>query len=91
MAALTPEAQKIFGATYDPPEELWLKVHFTESEASQAAGRSFLERIQARADDRDVPVSEATVAAHLNAAHEWGATAPAGTTAPASRSRSVMT
>jgi len=42
MATLTPEAQRIFGATYDPPDELWLKVHFTESEASQAAGRAFL-------------------------------------------------
>src|SRR5258707_4357079 len=48
MAALTPEAQQIFGATYDPPDALWLKVHFTESEASQAAGREFLERVQRR-------------------------------------------
>jgi len=33
MATLTPEAQQIFGATYKVPEELWLKVHFTDSEA----------------------------------------------------------
>src|ERR1700730_4961476 len=39
MASLTPEAQQIFGATYDPPEHLWLAVHFSPSEASQAAGR----------------------------------------------------
>jgi pimeloyl-ACP methyl ester carboxylesterase len=39
MATLTPEAQQIFGATYKVPEEIWLKVHFTDSEASQAAGR----------------------------------------------------
>ena len=42
---------------------------------SQAAGREFLERIRARTADRDVPVSEATVAAHLAAAHEWGVAA----------------
>src|SRR4249919_1391906 len=29
MATLTPEAQRIFGATYDPPDELWLRLHFT--------------------------------------------------------------
>ena len=39
MATLTPEAQEIFGATYDEPDHLWLRVHFTRSERSQAAGR----------------------------------------------------
>jgi pimeloyl-ACP methyl ester carboxylesterase len=34
MATLTPEAQQIFGATYDPPEHLWLAVHFGPSENS---------------------------------------------------------
>src|SRR6202048_4675438 len=38
MATLTPEAQQIFGATYNVPEEIWLKVHFTDSEARKAAG-----------------------------------------------------
>src|ERR1700729_2200852 len=33
---------RVFGATYDPPEDLWLAVHFTNSAASQAAGREFL-------------------------------------------------
>ena len=46
------------------------------SEASHAAGRRFLERIRARAEDRDVPVSEATAAAHAAAAGEWGAAGP---------------
>src|SRR4030081_3481457 len=39
MATFTSEAQQIFGATYKVPEEIWLKVHFTDSEASRAAGR----------------------------------------------------
>ena len=42
MASLTPEAQQIFGASYEEPDHLWLAVHFTRSEASQAAGRDFL-------------------------------------------------
>src|SRR6266481_8154378 len=42
MATLTPEAQRIFGASYDPPDEIWLAGFFTPSEASQAAGREFL-------------------------------------------------
>src|SRR2546427_4576698 len=29
---ITPETAAIFGATYDPPENLWLKVFFTDSE-----------------------------------------------------------
>jgi pimeloyl-ACP methyl ester carboxylesterase len=40
----TPEGQQIFGATYQHPDDLWLRVHFTPSEVSQAAGRKFLER-----------------------------------------------
>ena len=38
MATLTPEAQEIFGATYDEPEHLWLAVHFTPSEAEPGGG-----------------------------------------------------
>ena len=34
----------IFAATYDPPEHLWLAVHFKPTEASQRAGLAFLER-----------------------------------------------
>src|SRR5258708_12239275 len=44
MASLTPEAQKIFGATYDPPDHLWLRVFFAPSESSQAAGHAYLKR-----------------------------------------------
>ncbi|HEY0616223.1 MAG TPA: hypothetical protein VGD15_01495 [Kribbella sp.] len=40
-----------------------------------AAGRRFLERVRARTEDRDIPVSDATVGAHLAAAHEWGTAA----------------
>ena len=54
---------------------MWLPIFFSPSEESQAAGRRFLERIRARPEDRDVPVSEATVAAHGAAAGEWGAAA----------------
>src|SRR6266404_5671708 len=38
MASLTPEAQRVFGATYENPDDLWLGVFFTPSERSQAAG-----------------------------------------------------
>ena len=48
MANLTPEAQQIFGASYEQPDHLWLAVHFTRSEASQAAGRDFLKRFRLR-------------------------------------------
>jgi pimeloyl-ACP methyl ester carboxylesterase len=53
MASLTPEAQEIFGAKHDPPDELWLRVFFTPSKQSQAAGRKYLERQRARKENRD--------------------------------------
>jgi pimeloyl-ACP methyl ester carboxylesterase len=49
---------RVFGATYDPPEDLWLAVHFTPSAASQAAGREFLKRKHLRQEGRDPEVSD---------------------------------
>src|SRR6266852_8859233 len=57
MATLTPEAQEIFGATYDQPDHLWLRVHFTKSEKSQAAGRDFLMNVRVRTENRDPEVN----------------------------------
>src|ERR1700741_774169 len=57
MGDLTPKAQQIFGAAYKVPEEIWLKVHFTDSEASQAAGREFLKRFLLRTESRDPEVN----------------------------------
>src|ERR1700688_4657272 len=53
----TPEGKQIFGATYENPDDLWLRVHFTPSEQSQAAGRNFLKRFRLRAQDRDPEVT----------------------------------
>jgi pimeloyl-ACP methyl ester carboxylesterase len=72
MATLTPEAQQIFGATYKVPEEIWLKVHFTDSEASQAAGREFLKRLLRRAENRDPAVNEKVAPAQIEAIGKWG-------------------
>src|SRR2546425_8591932 len=72
MATLTPEAQKIFGTTYKEPEELWLKVHFTDSEASQAAGREFLKRFLRRTENRDPEVNEKVAPAQIEAIGKWG-------------------
>ena len=58
MATLTPEAQAVFGATYTNPDELWLGVFFTPTEARLAAGRAFLKRFRVRAADRDPEVSD---------------------------------
>jgi hypothetical protein len=44
MATLTPEAKAIFGKTYAVPDELWLEVFFSPTQASQAAGQAFLQR-----------------------------------------------
>jgi pimeloyl-ACP methyl ester carboxylesterase len=76
MGQLNPDVAPLFARIYDPQDLMWLPIFFSPSEASQAAGRRFLQRIRSRTEDRDVPVSEATVAAHLTAARAWGAAAP---------------
>ena len=72
MANLTPEAQQIFGATYQEPDHLWLAVHFTRSGASQAAGRDFLKRFRLRKENRDPEVNEKVAPAQLEALGKWG-------------------
>jgi pimeloyl-ACP methyl ester carboxylesterase len=73
MATLTSEAQEIFGATYDEPDHLWLRVDFTKSGMSQAAGREFLKRFRLRAANRDPEVNEKVAPAQIEAIGEWGA------------------
>jgi pimeloyl-ACP methyl ester carboxylesterase len=75
MAQLDPDVAPLFGRIYDPQDLMWLPIFFSPSDTSQAAGKRFLERIRTRTEDRDVPVSEATVAAHSAAARAWGAPA----------------
>src|ERR1700735_714528 len=73
MATLTPEAQEIFGASYDEPDHLWLRVHFTASGKSQAAGREFLKRFRLRSNNRDPEVNEKVAPAQIEALAKWGA------------------
>ena len=75
MASLTPEAQEIFGAKYDPADELWLRVFFTPSKQSQAAGRKYLERQRARKQNRDPLSNEKVAPAQVAALQKWGAPA----------------
>src|SRR3981081_3351227 len=75
MASLTPEALEIFGANYDPADELWLRVFFTPSKQSQAAGRKYLERQRARKENRDPLPNEKAAPAQAAALQKWGATA----------------
>jgi pimeloyl-ACP methyl ester carboxylesterase len=72
MATLTPEAQQIFGATYDPPERLWLAVHFGSSEKAQAPGLEFLKRKHLRQVDRDPEVNEKVGERQIEAVVKWG-------------------
>jgi pimeloyl-ACP methyl ester carboxylesterase len=60
------QSSAIFAETYEPAEHLWLKVHFSPSKASQAAGLAFLDR-KLRRRDRDPLVGQQTVDAQLAA------------------------
>jgi pimeloyl-ACP methyl ester carboxylesterase len=52
----TSRSAEIFAGTYDPPEHLWLAVHFSPSTASRTAGLAFLERKRER-KERDPEMS----------------------------------
>ena len=73
MASLTPEAKRIFGARYDEPDHLWLKVFFSPSQVSETAGRAYLKRFRLRLDGRDPEASEQVGSAQLEALTKWGA------------------
>jgi pimeloyl-ACP methyl ester carboxylesterase len=66
----TSQSSSIFARTYEPAEYLWLKVHFSPSEASQAAGLAFLER-KLRRRDRDPLVGQQTIDAQRAAIGEY--------------------
>ncbi|HEY2754074.1 alpha/beta hydrolase [Phenylobacterium sp.] len=66
----TSQSQAIFAGTYQPAEHLWLKVHFSPSPASQAAGLAFLERKLTR-QNRDPLVSQQTIDAQMVAIGEY--------------------
>jgi len=62
----TSRSAEIFAGAYDPPEHLWLAVHFSPSPSSRAAGLAFLKRKHLR-KDRDPEVSEEAGAAQREA------------------------
>jgi pimeloyl-ACP methyl ester carboxylesterase len=71
MATLTQNAGRIFGAAYDPPEYLWLTVLFGPSEASQTAGKDFLQRKHLRQEGRDPEVNDKVSPAQIEAMDKW--------------------
>lgn len=72
MATLTPEAQDVFGGIYENPDHVWLRVHFTPSEASQAAGHEYLKLFRKRVEGRDPEADEETANNQMAAIGEWG-------------------
>ena len=54
------------------PVALVMWAFFTTSEASQAAGRAYIERLTLRVADRDAPVSMKAAGAQLEAIRDWG-------------------
>ena len=73
MATLTPEAQEIFGATYDEPDHLWLRVYFTPSERARPRAANFSSASGCAAENRDPEVNEKVAPAQIEAIGKWGA------------------
>src|ERR1700738_379987 len=72
LESMTQVAKRIFGAVYDPPENMWLAVLFSPSEASQAAGMAFLKRKHLRQEGRDPEVNDKVSSAQVEAMDRWG-------------------
>jgi pimeloyl-ACP methyl ester carboxylesterase len=68
----TSKSAEIFAGAYDPPEHLWLAVHFSPSPSSRAAGLAFLKRKLLR-QDRDPEVSEEGAAVQREAVGKYTA------------------
>jgi len=54
------------------PVAFLLGAFFSPSQASQAAGRKYIKRLESRKEDRDLPVSRKSAVAQLAAIREWG-------------------
>jgi pimeloyl-ACP methyl ester carboxylesterase len=65
FAELSPEEQA-------DPVAFLLGAFFAPSQASQAAGREFVKRLESRKNDRDLPVSRDSAVAQLAAIRDWG-------------------
>jgi pimeloyl-ACP methyl ester carboxylesterase len=78
MARQDPKVAPLFSKWEELGEDMWLPIMFSPSKESQDAGRAFIDRIIARTEDRDIPVSAETIAAYLAAVHDWGAPAQGG-------------
>jgi pimeloyl-ACP methyl ester carboxylesterase len=72
MELVVQASRRLFGATYDPPENLWLAVKFSPSAAGQAAGREFLKRTHLRQEGRDPEVNDKVSPAQVEAIEKWG-------------------
>ena len=70
----TSRSAEIFAGAYDPPEHLWLAVHFSPSPSGRAAGLAFLKRKLLR-KDRDPEVSEEAAMAQREAITKYYAPA----------------
>lgn len=73
---LTKESEAIFTNKYGNPDDFWIDGFFTASPTSQAAGRAFLKRRDARTVNRDLPLSDKVQPAQFAALQEWAQ--PAG-------------
>src|ERR1700738_1811204 len=72
MELVVQASRRLFGATYDPPEHVWLAVKFSPSAAGQAAGRDFLKRTHRRQVGRDPEVNDKVSPAQVEAIGKWG-------------------
>jgi pimeloyl-ACP methyl ester carboxylesterase len=72
IGALPASVGELFTRKYEQQEDMWLPILFAPTQASQAAGRAYIDRILGRAD-RDTPVSQQSITAQRTALAAYGA------------------
>src|SRR6202171_4949559 len=72
MDLVVQASRRLFGATYDPPENVWLAVKFSPSAAGAAAGGECLKRTHLRQVGRDPEVNDKVSPAQVEAIGKWG-------------------
>ena len=75
MHGWTVDIATLANAHDNGPEE-YLRIFFSSTESSRQQGISYFTRLQARADDRDLPVSQQAQLAQYDAVVEWGIPEP---------------
>jgi pimeloyl-ACP methyl ester carboxylesterase len=72
MAVRSSYTAELFAKIYSQQDLMWVPIFFSTSDKGRGAGLAYIDRIRARKNDRDDPVSADAATSHGLAARAWG-------------------